>query len=252
MIYVVLQRMKKLLFLLILTLLLPSCTSKNTRGKEIARAIQSVGEEYYNARNYTAALQNLLEAYKIIDDDPYLNNSLGLTYLAKEKYDLAEGHFKRALKEKKDFVYAKNNLGAVYMARSQWDMAIQCFEEVSQDLLYPYPEIPFSNIAWAYFEQKKYKQAGAYFKKSLEVKADFINPIHGLASILLETKSYHQTINYLQAELKKIPKAAILHSDLARAYEMINEQAQAKKYWKKVLKLAPAGSPLALEAGKRL
>ena len=247
--------MKKLLFLLILALMLPSCTSKNSGAgdkKELALAIQRVGEEYYNAGKYTAALRSLLEAYKIIPDDPYLNNSLGLSYLAKEKYELAEHYFQRALKEKKDFVYAKNNLGAVYMAMSEWDSAIQCFEEVSQDILYPYPEIPLSNIGWVYFDRKNYKQANDYFKKSLEIKADFINPIHGMASISIETGLYRQAIKYLRSELKKNPEAVILHSDLARAYEKINEQTQAQRSWKKVLDLAPAGSALALEAGKRL
>ena len=244
--------MKKLLFLLILTFLLPSCTSKNSGKKELALAIQRVGEEYYNAGKYTAALRSLLEAYKIMPDDPYLNNILGLSYLAKEKYELAERHFQKALRQKKDFIYAKNNLGAVYMARSEWELAIQCFEEVSQDILYPYPEIPLSNIGWVYFELKKYEQARAYFTKSLEIKADFIIPIHGLASILLETDLHRQAIDYLRSELKKNPEALILYSDLARAYEAIDEQAHAKKYWKKLLELAPAGSALALEARKSL
>ncbi|KKR31241.1 MAG: Tetratricopeptide repeat protein, partial [Candidatus Falkowbacteria bacterium GW2011_GWF2_39_8] len=71
------------------------------KKKEIAIATQRVGEGFYNAGNYTLSLKNLLEAYETIPDDPYLNNSLGLVYLAKERYDLAENHFKKALELKK-------------------------------------------------------------------------------------------------------------------------------------------------------
>lgn len=247
--------MKTPYYLLFAFFFLTSCASNTInmdRQKEIASDTQRIGEEYYNAGNDTAALKNLLEAYKTIPDNPYLNNSLGLVYLAKDRYGLGEKHFKRALELKADYIDAKNNLGAAYFKQEKWDLAIQCFEEVSQNLLYPTPEIPLSNLGLAYFHQKLYRKAKMYFDRSLEIRPNFLIAVHGIASIYLETGNPTLAVEYLQHALEKDPGAAILHSDLAKAYEALHDVANARRSWKLVLKLVPETSSLAVEAQKRL
>lgn len=241
--------------LILAVFLLIACASKHPdvgSKKEIAIATQRLGEEYYNAGNYTAALKNLLEAYETIPNDPYLNDSLGLVYLAKNRYDLAETHFKKALDIKPDYVRAKNNLGAAYLIQKKWGPAIQCFEEVSENLLYANPEIPLSNLGWAYFHQNMYATAKKYFEQSLDIRPNFLLAVHGIASIYLETGSYNQAIEFLHRALKKNPGAAILHSDLAKNYERLHDFERAKKSWKIVIDLVPETSPLAKEAQDRL
>lgn len=247
--------MKKTYYVLFAFLFFISCASKNISSEKkikFAVATQRVGEEYYNSGNYTAALKKLLEAYETIPDDPYIHNSMGLVYLAKQRYKLAEQHFKTALEIKPDFIQAKNHLGATYLKQKKWNLAIKCFEQVSDNILYATPEIPLSNLGWAYFHQKMYKQAKSYFKKALEIQPDFLFAVHGLASIYIQTEYYSQAINYLHYKLKVNPRAAILHSDLAKAYEAIKNYNQAKKSWDLVLKLVPSTSPLAREAQERL
>jgi len=247
--------MKKLCYLFIAVMLLSSCASgalNSDNKKEIATATQRLGEEYYSADNYSAALKTLLEAYETIPDDPHLNNSLGLVYFAKEKYDLAETHFKKALDLKKDYLEAKNNLGAAYLKQEKWSFAIECFEEVSKNLVYTYPERPLSNLGWAYFHQKKYEKAKIYFNKSLEIKPDFLISIHGLASIYIETGVHLKAIDLHNQALTRNPGAPILHSDIAKAYEATNDFPRARKSWEIVLGLVSETSPLAREAKKKL
>jgi len=247
--------MKNLICLVLAFFFLISCASKATNvgtKKEIAEATQRVGEEYYNSGQYTAALRNLLDAYKTLPDDPFLNNSLGLVYLAKYRPDLAETHFKKALNLKPDYTQAKNNLGVTYLKQKKWDLAIHCFKEISGNLLYATPETPLANLGWAYFHQKMYKTAKTYFKKSLEFRPDFLIAVHGLASIYIETGYYPRAINFLHRELEKNPGAAILHADLAKVYDALKDFKKAKKSWEVVLKLVPETSPLAREATKKL
>jgi Tfp pilus assembly protein PilF len=220
--------------------------------KENAVALQRIGEAHYNSGKYTAALKSLLEAHQILPDDPYLNNSLGLVYLAKERYDLAENSFKKALDFKSDYIHAKNHLGAVYLKNKQWDLAIQCFKEASENLLYATPEISFSNLGWAYFHKKMYNTAKSYFIKSLEIRPNFLVAVHGLASIYIETGYHIQAIDVLQHALEKNPGAGIIHSDLAKVHEALKNFDKARKSWNIVIKLEPATSPLAREAQKRL
>lgn len=221
-------------------------------SEEIALANQRVGEELYNNGNYTAALKSLLEAKKTLPDDAYLYNSLGLVYLAKERNELAEENFKKALKLKPDYIHAKNNLGAVYLKQGKWALAIHYFKDVAENILYATPEIAFSNLGWSYFHQKMYEEAKTYFRKALKIKPGFLNAVHGLSSVYIETGFHTQAIDLLQQALKENPTAAILHSDLAGVYDVLNLPDNAKKSWNTVLELEPAGSPLAREAQKRL
>ena len=247
--------MKNLICLFFAFFFLISCATKNTdigNKKEIAVAAQGRGEGYYNSGQYTAALKQLLEAYKTIPNDPYLNNSLGLVYMAKNRDDLAETHFKKALNLKPDYIQAKNHLGATYLRQKKWKLAIQCFEEISENLLYATPEMPLSNLGWVYFHQEMYGKAKTYFEKSLEIRPNFLFAVHGLASIYIETARYTVAKNFLHHALVKNPGAAILHSDLAKVYEALNEFNKAKKSWEVVLKLVPDTSPLARQAEKRL
>ncbi len=131
--------MKKLHCILFASLFLISCASKNINSEQrikIAVATKQVGEEYYNAGKYTQALKKLLKACETIPDDPYLHDSLGRVYLKKKRYKLAEDHFKTALDLKPDYIHAKNNLGVAYLKQKKWELAIECFLQVSDNILY--------------------------------------------------------------------------------------------------------------------
>ena len=247
--------MKNLISVFFVFLFLVSCSSKYMdmeNQKKNAVALQRIGEAHYNSGKYTAALKSLLEAHQILPDDPYLNNSLGLVYLAKERYDLAENSFKKALDFKSDYIHAKNHLGAVYLKKKKWDLAIQCFKEASENLLYTTPEISFSNLGWAYFHKKMYNTAKNYFIKSLEIRPNFLVAVHGLASIYIETGDHNQAIDFLQHAMENNPEAGIIHSDMAKVHEALKNFDAARKSWNIVIKLEPATSPLAREAQKRL
>ncbi len=248
--------MKYFGYLILLSLIFTSCATKGPnqeKKEEIAIATLRLGDDFYNSGKYTRALQSLLEAYETIPNDPYLNNSLGLVYMAKERYDLAQSHFLKAIKLKPDYIHAKNNLGAAYLKLEKWDLAIKCFEEVSNSLVYGTPEVPLSNLGWAYYNKRDYTKSNFYFKKSLYIQPDFLISLHGLVSIYLKTGYYYQAIDFLQQKIKKNPGAAILHADLAKAYELVKDYNNARKSWEVVLKLVPGGSSsLAKDAQERL
>ncbi len=247
--------MKNLFSIFFISLFLISCASQNfdpQKEKKLAVANRELGDGYYNIGQYTAALKTLLEAQKTIPNDPDLNNSLGLVYLAKERYKLAENYFKKAVKIKKDYTQAKNNLGAAYLKQKKWDLAIKCFQEVLQDILYATPEIPLYNLGRVYFHQKMYKKANTYFKQSLETNPDFLTAVHGMSSLYIVTGDYKPALNLLHYHLKKQPRAAVLHSVLAKVHESMKNYKEAKRSLHTVLELVPETTPLAIEAQNRL
>ena len=202
--------------------------------------------------NHTAALAKLLEAKEMMPQDPFIHNSLGLAYMGKKRDDLAELAFQKALQLKPDYTEALNNLGAARLRQDKLDSAIQAFLKVLDDLLYPTPHFPLSNLGWAYVGKKDFKQAETYFLKAMDSLPWYIPATHGQAKVFLKTNRPDDAIAFLKTALYKHPDAAILHADLAEAHEARKEFPLARRAWQQVLRLSPANSPLAAAAEKKL
>lgn len=237
--------------------LISACTSSSTTSlhqddARLAEAVKMQGEALLVQGDYTAALSRLLKARKMIPNDPYLLNSLGLAYMGKNRDDLAEPYFQKALTIKPDYTEALNNLGAAYLRQKKWDLAIPAFEKVLQDLLYPTPQFPLSNLGRVYLEKKQYQLAESYFLQALDVMPGFVTAAHGLAQVYLASRQVEAAIDFLTNALHRLPHTAILHADLALAYESIGHTAQARQAWKKVRQYARENSELDQTARKRL
>lgn len=244
-----------LIWIVLLGFLLPACTSSTRLSQNesgLAEAVKIQGEALLLQGDYTAALSKLLDARKMSPDDPSLLNSLGLAYMGKKRDDLAVTSFKKALTLKPDYTEALNNLGAAFLRQKQWDAAIQAFKKVLEDLLYPTPQYPLSNLGWAYLGKQDYLQAKYFFSQALDEAPGFVAATHGLALVYLDTRQVDEAIAFLSNSLRRIPDSAILHADLARAHEIRGQKAQARQSWKKVRQYSDEDSELGQTARKRL
>ncbi|MCP4114637.1 MAG: tetratricopeptide repeat protein [Desulfobacteraceae bacterium] len=244
--------MKQPVIALLASLTLLSCTANSLQQKRIAEATMELGEAHLNKGNFTAALKELLDAEKVLPKDPFLHNDLGVAYMGKERFDLAERHFKKAVALKPDYIPAKNNLGTAYLKQKKYDKAIECYGEFSTDLLYSTPHFAFSNMGWAYLGKKEHALARKFFSKALNLKPNFINAVHGLATSHIQSGNPGKAEALIEKTLKKIPNAPVLHADLAKIYELRNQSDLARAAWKRVLLFAPETTPLALEAESKL
>ncbi len=244
-----------LVWVVLLGFLLPACTSSTSLSQKesgLAEAVKIQGEALLLQGDYTAALSKLLEARKMTPKDPYLHNSLGLAYMGKKRDDLAVASFKKALDLKPDYTEALNNLGAAFLRLKKWDTAISAFKKVLEDLLYPTPQYPLSNLGWAYLGKKEYLQAKYFFSQALDEAPGFVAATHGLALVYLDTRQVDEAIEFLSNSLRRIPDSAILHADLARAHEIRGQIGRARQSWKKVREYSEENSKLAQTARKRL
>ncbi len=244
-----------LIWLSLLGFLVCACTSttgKSQKESGLAEAVKIQGEALLIQGDYTAALSKLLEARKMTPQDPYLLNSLGLAYMGKKRDDLAISCFKKALDLKPDYTEALNNLGAAFLRQKKWNQAILAFEKVLEDLLYPTPQYPLSNLGWAFLGKQDYSQAESFFSQALDVMPGFVTASHGLAQVYLQSRQADKAVRFLSNALARLPNSALLHADLARAYEARGQSAKAKKSWQKVRQYAHKDSELARTAGKRL
>lgn len=229
-----------------------ACAGVSKDDDKLAEAIQIQGEAFLMQGDYTAALSRLLEARKMRPDDPYILNSLGLAYMGKNRDDLAVPVFKKALALKPDYTEALNNLGAAHLRQKQWDPAIRAFKQVLEDLLYPTPQFPLSNLGWAYLEKQDYIKAETYFSQALDLSPEFVTAAHGLSLVLLETRREDDAIQFLKARIDEHSESAVLHADLARAYEAKGWIKEARQSWQNVLHYAKSNTALKKTATERL
>jgi len=224
-----------------------SCATNLEMQKKQAKASRNYGEAYYREGNYPAALGEFLKSEKIYSGDPFLQNDLGLTYMAMKKMDLAVKHFKKAIEIKPDYAPAINNLGTAYLNKKEWDNAIMYFKEITENLLYATPHFPLSNMGWAYYNKKEYALSEKFYLKALEIDPKFINALAGLGKTYIAMGRGSEAVATLEKAVKDYPRLGQLYLELARAYALSGEYEKALDSYEKAVEFAP-GSALAREA----
>ncbi len=207
--------------LLILTIILCfssfSCAFNNPDRKKRVEALKSLGIAYLTGGYYEKSFKKFTEAQKLDKKDPVIYNCLGLAYMAKKNYNLAIKNFQKAIKLNPEYSEAKNNLGVSYANIKDWDKAIETFKTINKNPEYTTYHYPLTNIGWAYYNKKEYKNAVIYYEQALKTSPNFIKTLYGLG----------------------------------KTYIAIGEYKKAKKLFKKVIEIAPS-SVIAQKAEKGL
>jgi len=232
---------------------LSSCAGQQTqRNKELAAASRGIGEAYMQQGDYTTALRELLKAEQLDPKDHFVHNDLGLAYMAKKKMPEAISHFKKAIELKPSYTPARNNLGGAYLAVEEWDAAIATLREITKEALYATPQLPLSNLGFAYFNKRDYNTALNYYREALKLQPDMVNALVGSGRTYLALNQGRQALRFLDRALQLSPKTPEIHYYLAEAYLATGQTAQARASYETVIDLAPHESDLTLKAKQRL
>jgi len=226
-----------LLLALALPLLLNGCTTTSPTGKSASYHLQ-MGAMHLGERNYTAALQELLEAEKLDDENPELLYNLGLAYLGKRRPDLAEPKFLKAINLKPNYSTARNGLGVTYMELKRWDQAIQQFKLVKDDLLYEQHDSAVVNLGLAYLGKGDYDKA---LDELNDVRAaNPRNPVVRVAigRVLAAQGKTDQSIAEFRKALDYYPDYPMAHYHLGLGL-MKSDLVAARHAFKEVVRLAP-------------
>ncbi|MBT4760491.1 MAG: tetratricopeptide repeat protein [Bdellovibrionaceae bacterium] len=239
--------------LILITIFLSSCSSKQKQNKLQAKHYLSLGTSYLSRGEYPQALSALLKAVELNPDSAEAENHLGLAFYVREKYQDAEKHILKAIKLKPVYTDARNNLGRVYIQTEKYDLAIKQLKIAIEDLEYPYPEKSLSNLGLAYLKSKDYETAKKYLKKSLKIRRLNCHTYNYFARSLYETAKYHKANQAYKTTIMLCTRQnfpnPIYYSALSHLKVGHREQAIAKL--NEVRELYP-NTPFASEAEKML
>ncbi len=235
------KRATTTLMVLAFCLGMTACAGNREARIRQSAATRNLGESYMMQGKHTAALAEFVKAEKLNPQDPFLQYDMGLVYMAKEKLDLAEKHFKKALALKPDYPAAKNSLGVVHLIRKEWDAAIAVFKETLEDDLYSTPQIPLSNLGYAYYQKKEFVKAEKYYKEALKKDPEYINAWRGLGLTYMALGKTRKAVKAFEKAVHYAPDAAELYLELADAYKALGDSEKAQKAYHRVMALDPDG-----------
>ncbi len=142
---------------------------KTTDG--LARAYYYKGMAYYNLRNDTLALQNLLMAIDVKPDDIDALYYAGEIALQRKNFDESINYFKRITEIKDDDTYAWFYLGVNYTQKKEYQKAVDIYENKVL-ALDPENLDAMTNLAYVYREMGNNKKALEWLTKAEKLQKE--------------------------------------------------------------------------------
>lgn len=231
-------------FLLILfPLILVACSTFSAADREEASMHLQIGTSQLQNGNLPSALQELLLAEKLDDENPYIQNNLGLTYFLRERVDLAEIHIRKALELQPNYSDARNNLSRVLIERGKYNEAATAAQIVIDDLTYQNPEKPQINLGIARFKMNQFDSARMAFLKAIDFSRDncLANSYYGRS--LFELKDYKKATDALDRAVGFCQRAQFdePHYYSALAYFEVGQKSKSVARFEEMIKLYPRG-----------
>jgi type IV pilus assembly protein PilF len=149
-----------------------ACASWREKDPEKADLYLKMGASQFDNGNYPAAMSALLQAEKLDDKNPVIQNTLGITYFARQRNDLAEQHIRRAIDLNPKYSEARNNLARVLIQEARYKEAEKEVRIVLDDLTYPSIDKAYVNLGLSQFNQKQYADAKESFLRAMNATRD--------------------------------------------------------------------------------
>jgi Tfp pilus assembly protein PilF len=227
---------------LLCQLMLVSSCAMIAKQKAQAQANQKTGLALLEAGQYLGALKVLLEADKDDPDDPVTNYYLGIAYNGRGMRDMALERFQRAVYLKEDYSEAHNYIGVIYMDMGQWEKAIVAFDQALKNYLYETPALALYNSGWAYYNLKNYSKALSQYQQALS--KDSTRHLHpriekNIGLIYLKQSNFPEAKAHLEKSVNLNPSLYDAHFYLGETYLKINDNENARRSFRQVIKLAP-------------
>tara|TARA_Y100000768_G_scaffold389008_1_gene390136 strand:+ start:3206 stop:4027 length:822 start_codon:yes stop_codon:yes gene_type:complete len=241
---------------LIILILLAACASseKNTLSKTEKKA-----EVYYNQgtrglveKNYSAAIRNLVEAYKLKPEDSRIRNNLGMAFFFKKKPKLALGHLKKAVELDPKNTQAILNLATVYMEVGQYDLAEKNFKVVLDDLTFEQQFRTYYNLGVLSLKKNDNRQAQNFFRQAVSENEAYCPAHFQLGQIYYRGARYEDALSSFKNASKGVcyeNPEPIYYSALTHI--KLDQVASAKEKLEDIIGRFQ-GSPIAKSAQKQL
>ena len=123
-----------------------TANKKNERDKK-TELYFAQGTEMLVKKDYSRALEYLLEAQRLAPNDSEIQNNLGMSYFFKNRMDQAKIHLTKAIELDPKNSNARNNYASLLFREKNYKEAKIQYEMVKADLVYPHQYRTNYNLA---------------------------------------------------------------------------------------------------------
>lgn len=221
----------------------------------IAENYVSDGIDFYQAHQYSKAIQKWEKALRYIPDDAEVYNFIGLAFHRSGKLDSAIHYFSVAVKKDTAYYQAWNNLGYMYFLQGNYSEALKYFEkalqinpayhqaELNRDKTREILEGKLKVSAWELFEDAVRKDSLELqiqlYKKALRLDSNYVDAWNNLGVAYFYYGETDSAIYCLNKALKKNPNHPQVHNNLGYILDTLGRYDEAISHYKMALKLKP-------------
>lgn len=180
------------IFLIFGFLFLVSCSSQDKKSQTTKKA-----EIYYNqgtndlvSKDYTSALNNLLEAYKLAPHDSRIANNLGMAYYFKNDSVTGMKFLNKAIELDANNIDAKVNIATVLMEKGNLEESYNRYQDILKVLTYDKQYRTYFNLGIIELKRNRLKEALGFFRNSIEVNNEYCPAHFELGKIAYDQKQY--------------------------------------------------------------
>jgi Tfp pilus assembly protein PilF len=232
--------MKNLFLAVIFCSTLCSCATSQKAAQRAGLYLQ-IGNDYMDQRDYPNALANLIEAYKLLPDNPEILNSLGMLYFYRDKLDVSLGYLEKAIKIAPTYTDARTNYARVLISLAQYNLAIKQLNLVMKDLTYNQLDKAYTNLGLAFFRKDKFKKAKPFFVKALGINQHYCPAYNLYGQTLLKLNEY-QTATSIFDQALRICETNLEELNYFSAITdyQLGRKSQAKAHLQEIIRSNPA------------
>ena len=208
---------------------------KRNEEKFSALQLTEQGENFYNNREYPAAIDALNKATEI---DPNYANAwawLGAVYNDFGNSQKAMEYNQKAIELNDKNALAWNNLGVTYAHLGYFEKSIECYKKsisLDEKLLYP-----LCNLSGMYIRSGDLDKALEFCNKAIEIAPNRAYAWSSLGNVYSAMYNYEKSFELYTKAIELDPNNAIILSGMGNLFLQLGHKEKATEYFNKAIEL---------------
>lgn len=207
-------------------------------NKEIAFAKATKALERMSRGNFEQAYEDIKQVIKLDPENDYPYVLKGLCCIELDSIQQSKKAFEKANEIDENNDITNFYLGYISRIYYDYDKAKKYYKSIIKNDRKSF--LGYYGLGNMYFYQEKYLDARKYYVKAVTINPDFYEGFYNLGIIELLYRKSKMAIKYLQS-------AVVSNNEFSNAYQVLgytyyyyeDEEALAKEYWDKAIKLEP-------------
>lgn len=210
------------------------------RGSDLyPHVLLMLADAYQTMGLYEVSEHKLLEASKVLPEEPVIQYALAKLYQASGEYPKAITIFKKLIRDDTQDLWSENLfilLSDCYNAIGEFEEAVKYLEQVPEE---EHTSDSLFQLGFAYLQMKEFVRASQIFQDLLEKDPYYMSVYLYLSKALEEEHLLNEAMTAIEKGIEINPYQSEYYVEAANLSLKLNNQNQAEDYLNKAIQLEP-------------